>query len=607
MKRSTHTWILFGVCAAALFGALGWVTVTALRLNEAEAEARRQAVVEETVRLALWRMDSALTLFLAKEGARPYFAYASFYPAERAYTRMFAQLERGEILVPSPLLTESSPYVKLHFQFGPDGAVTSPQAPTGNMRDLAEVSYLEHETIEASIVALDELKRRVSRDRLTVALGREPERPAVEVVRFEQREEKADVQQKARQMIANEGEFIARSQQVSSNIAVLKGKQPSKLDLAPQVQAVPAFEMAPLPLAMSEVVAGVLRPVWVDRELVLARQVSIEGKCYVQGCWLDWPAIRSEMLASVRDLAPDGRLVPANPVEEPGDPGHMLAALPARFVPGTLPPVRDGSVSPVELALVTAWAAAALASLAIALLLRGVLSLSERRAAFVSAVTHELRTPLTTFRMYTEMLADGMVRGEDKRKQYVDTLHAESNRLSHLVENVLAYARLERGRHGNALETTTIGALLDRMTDRLAQRAGQAGFELVVAAQGAASAAQLETNSAAVEQILMNLVDNACKYAVTGADRRIHLETTLNDGALSLRVRDHGPGVADGQAKRLFRPFSKSARDAANAAPGIGLGLTLSRRLARGLGGDLRHVPSNDGACFELTLPTMRG
>ncbi len=602
MNRSIHTWVLFGVCAIALFGALAWVTVTALRLNEAEAEARRQAVVEETVRLALWRMDSALTLFLAKEGARPYFAYASFYPAERAYTRMFAQLQRGEVLVPSPLLTESSPYVKLHFQFGPDGVVTSPQAPAGNMRDLAEVGYVEHETIEASIVALDDFKRRVSRQELTVALDREPGRPAVEMVRFDQREEEVDVQQKARQTVANEGEFIARAQQVSSNIAIVKGKQLSRLDSAPQAQAAPAFEMAP-PLAMSEVVEGVLRPVWVDRELVLARQVSIEEKRYVQGCWLDWPAIRNEMLASVRDLARDGQLVPADLSTESGDPGDMLAALPARFVPGPLPPAGDGGVSPVELALAVAWAAAALASLAIALLLRGVLSLSERRAAFVSAVTHELRTPLTTFRMYTEMLADGMIRDKDKQKQYVDTLHAESNRLSHLVENVLAYARLERGRNGNAIETTSIGALLDRMADRLAQRAGQAEFELAIEAGDEVREAELETNSAAVEQVLMNLVDNACKYATAGADRRIHLDAALNGGTLLLRVRDHGPGLADGQAKRLFRPFSKSARDAANSAPGIGLGLALSRRLARGLGGDLRHVPSDDGACFELSLP----
>ena len=81
-------------------------------------------------------------------------------------------------------------------------------------------------------------------------------------------------------------------------------------------------------------------------------------------------------------------------------------------------------------------------------------SLSERRGAFVSAVTHELRTPLTTLRMYTEMLADGMVPDEPRRRSYLQTLRAEADRLGHLVENVLAYSRLERNRRGLRAVTT---------------------------------------------------------------------------------------------------------------------------------------------------------
>ena len=77
------------------------------------------------------------------------------------------------------------------------------------------------------------------------------------------------------------------------------------------------------------------------------------------------------------------------------------------------------------------------------MLLLGALSLGKRRADFVSAVTHELRTPLTTFRMYAEMLADDMVPDPDQRREYLSTLLVESNRLRHLVENVLTYARLE--------------------------------------------------------------------------------------------------------------------------------------------------------------------
>jgi signal transduction histidine kinase len=73
----------------------------------------------------------------------------------------------------------------------------------------------------------------------------------------------------------------------------------------------------------------------------------------------------------------------------------------------------------------------------VALVLRGMMALSERRASFVSSVTHELRTPLATFKLYSEMLADGMVREEAKKQQYLETLTGEADRLGHLVENVL--------------------------------------------------------------------------------------------------------------------------------------------------------------------------
>ena len=89
-------------------------------------------------------------------------------------------------------------------------------------------------------------------------------------------------------------------------------------------------------------------------------------------------------------------------------------------------------------------------ALAVGFLLMGAISLSQRRAAFISSVTHELRTPLTTFRMYTEMLVEGMASDPAKQSQYHRTLYRESDRLVHLVENVLSYARLVRPEHESA-------------------------------------------------------------------------------------------------------------------------------------------------------------
>jgi signal transduction histidine kinase len=250
-----------------------------------------------------------------------------------------------------------------------------------------------------------------------------------------------------------------------------------------------------------------------------------------------------------------------------------------------------------------AWAGVVLVAGAVAMLLAGTVALSERRAAFVSAVTHELRTPLTTFHMYTEMLAEGMVADPAQQRTYLATLRSEAARLTHLVENVLAYARLERGRSPGKLVATSVAELLQRSRERLADRARQAEMELLVDAAATDLAAEVLANPSAVDQILFNLVDNACKYAASAADRRVHLSVEVLPRRVKLRVRDHGPGIARAAAWRLFRSFTKSAREAAESAPGVGLGLALSRRLARAQRGRLDcdfGIP--DGACLVLTL-----
>jgi signal transduction histidine kinase len=221
-----------------------------------------------------------------------------------------------------------------------------------------------------------------------------------------------------------------------------------------------------------------------------------------------------------------------------------------------------------------------------------------------------------------------MVSDEQKRHKYLTTLKVEADRLAHLVENVLAYARLERGKRpgrGQGVEVVTLDDLLRRCTSRLSERALQAGAELVVdmpadsggaGSAGAgtpgsggtcarASGVTLRTDCSAVEQVLFNLVDNACKYATSARNRTIRVEGVRDGRRVLIRVRDYGPGISATEARQLFRPFSKSAHEAANSAPGVGLGLALCQRLARNLGGDLvldRNV--SDGACFVLSLPS---
>lgn len=347
-------------------------------------------------------------------------------------------------------------------------------------------------------------------------------------------------------------------------------------------------------------VEGVSQPLWLGGRLLLARRVQAGNQVRVQGCWLDWDRLQQRLKDEVADLLPNVELTPVTSTE-PVKLSRLLASLPVQLsVP--MPTVPVARFSPIRVSLVAAWCCLLLVAIAAAITLQSVVALSERRAAFVSAVTHELRTPLTTFRMYAEMLAGGMVPEADQRQHYLETLRVEADRLAHLVDNVLQYARLERTNPNRRRQQVDVQQLFDRMQVRLADRARQA--EMDVAVQIEACAEQtLVTDPQAVEQILFNLVDNACKYAAHSAKKQIDLIVTCSADKLAICVRDYGPGISTAGQKKLFRPFSKSVHDAANSAPGVGLGLALCERLARDLGGRLRFEPAEPGCNFCLSLP----
>jgi signal transduction histidine kinase len=613
MIRSWRLWAVFALCLAVLLAAVGAISAAALRLERSEAEARRQAAVEEDVRLALWRLDSAVAPLIARESARPYFVYAALYAPERVYNRSLAELSEAEVLVPSPLLARLPEHVLLHFQVGPDGVVTSPQIPTGPVRALAARRWTTPPRIAEAERLLAALRPALDRRQLLAGLAAEPtllaeqqlvaaSKPALVV------KEGKPLATKSKEKVASlsaqsksSAEYSSRARQVLQNVLKFDSRdlpEPQQA-LEPPPAAAPAAQPgAQHALHPPAVAEGAMAPVWLGERLVLVRKVNVGGGEYLQGCLLDWPALRGWLAGEVADLFPAAQLVPA-PAWAGSDRARFLAALPVRLEPGARPePAHDDSPLPAILA--ATWAMVLLASGAVLLLLLGMQALSERRAAFVSAVTHELRTPLTTFRLYAEMLAEGMVRDEGQRQEYLATLRREALRLGHLVENVLAYGRVERGKTVRRPAPLCLAELLDRQGDRLRERAAGAGMSLTV---DVPRDLVLQGEPGALEQILFNLVDNACKYAAAAPDKRIELSAAREGRWVAIRVRDRGPGLSAEDRRRLFVPFGRSAARAAGAAPGVGLGLALCRTLARSLGGSLALEPvDGPGAAFVLKL-----
>jgi K+-sensing histidine kinase KdpD len=200
------------------------------------------------------------------------------------------------------------------------------------------------------------------------------------------------------------------------------------------------------------------------------------------------------------------------------------------------------------------------------------------------------------------MLADNIV-DASQQNEYAQTLKSESRRLGNLVENVLQYARLEKGRIVKADEVLLVGDFMNGIEPRLRDRAVHAGMTLLVETNPEGQATTIKSDSAGIERILFNLVDNACKYARNATDRRIILKACRVGKNIQLSISDFGPGVVGKQRRRLFQAFCKSDQEAANTAPGVGLGLALSQRIAKSLNGELRFEPTECGARFVLDLP----
>ena len=475
-RRLTAT--VYGLGVLLVLAGLGGISRLALQLEAREYRLSAEKSFNETVQLALWRMESTLLPVLNREVGTPYFYYRPFYPAEGAYTRMWEEVPPDAVLVESPLLTDPGPFVLLHFEIGPGGSFTSPQVPHGNMRDQAEAS---DPTMAGRIVAAE---GRLDTLRSFLAPGRDDKVLASAIADADRAMADARSTLKEELSLVDAfdltSDYEARQELLRfaqrSNIPRSKAGSAGRTDESKRMgKTVPAAgarreaEEAPLGLAASprpteaaneptdaparpdtsgpEV--GDFRTTWrtgpagTGGQLVMLRTVNIAGNRIVQGVWLDWPAIENLLLSAVNDLLDGAALEPvyAGAVAA-AESGQRLASVPAVLDPGRIPAYTIPVVTPTRAALVVSWTAVLAAVGAIGLVLRTSTELAERRGQFVTAVTHELRTPLTTFCLYTQMLADGMVQGESDREHYLTTLKRESRRLSGIVENVLDYARL---------------------------------------------------------------------------------------------------------------------------------------------------------------------
>jgi signal transduction histidine kinase len=225
---------------------------------------------------------------------------------------------------------------------------------------------------------------------------------------------------------------------------------------------------------------------------------------------------------------------------------------------------------------------------------------NDAKSTFLAMMSHELRTPLTAIIGYEELLVDGITGpvSEAQRSQ-LTRIKASATHLLTLIDEVLSLARIESGREVAQREPIDVGALMHAAAELVAPLVAAKG--LTCAFQTPSDRLSLNSDPVKVRQILVNLLANAVKFTDRG---EITLAVRRNGDTAIFEVRDTGIGIAAENLERIFDAFWQVQQKAARRVGGTGLGLHLSRRLARLLGGDItvESAPGR-GSTFLLVLP----
>lgn len=220
---------------------------------------------------------------------------------------------------------------------------------------------------------------------------------------------------------------------------------------------------------------------------------------------------------------------------------------------------------------------------------------SMERVTFVNRVSHELGTPLTNMTLNLELASRSLRSDPELAGRRLEKVREETGRLSRLVNNVLSYSRSEHhGERVPCIPDEVIADVLTQFRPALERRGMQISWQ-----PGAPEEAVLDRDG--LSQIVWNLISNVEKYAASG--RWLGLATSVQDSQLLVEVQDRGEGIPLADRRKIFQAFERVHDSTSEGVSGTGLGLTISRDLARAMGGSLRVLDPKKGSAFRLTLP----
>lgn len=222
------------------------------------------------------------------------------------------------------------------------------------------------------------------------------------------------------------------------------------------------------------------------------------------------------------------------------------------------------------------------------------------KSSFLANISHELRTPLSAIVGFADLIRDPKTTNSEKVK-FADTILRNGELLAHLVDDLLDLSKVEAGKLEVEGLIFSPRSLFAEVIDLMMVRALEKNLDLKLAYRNEVPRA-LRSDPVRFKQILMNVIGNAIKFTAKGS---IHVSVQYHtSGHLIVEVKDTGRGMTDEEQKRLFQPFTQADASMARKYGGTGLGLSLSRRLARLLGGDLvlSSTRLDHGSVFTISI-----
>jgi signal transduction histidine kinase/CheY-like chemotaxis protein len=234
---------------------------------------------------------------------------------------------------------------------------------------------------------------------------------------------------------------------------------------------------------------------------------------------------------------------------------------------------------------------------------------SQTKSEFLANMSHEIRTPLTAILGYTDLLAEELVVDDEstRRASTLQTIRRAGEHLLTVINDVLDLSKIESGKLIVERVETDLPRIMLDVDSLMRSRSAAKGVELYSGLTSAVPT-RIWSDPTRLRQILLNLVGNAAKFTAEG---RIDVTAAVvqvehrDAPLLRVEVRDTGPGMTSAQSTKLFQPFQQGDASVTREHGGTGLGLTICRRLARAMGGDVRLESSEPGrgSCFVLELP----